>query len=136
MRKAVLTGVGSLLLFGLVVTQSWAGSFKSDLVCAVSIPPPPVILHVKKAKVSITPHGDVKGSIKLFEPLSGAVSLSCEIFCGTTSSAGPVPCAEGETGDNSLKIKAPGLGAALVGICLQPSVAVGPCISTYFPPGP
>jgi hypothetical protein len=135
MRKVSITGVGSLLLSGLLVTQSWAGSFKSDLVCAISIPPPPMPLIAKKGKVSITASGNVKGSIQLRDPLTSPLSLDCEILCEGSPSAGPVPCVDAQAGDTTLKIEAPELGAAL-SLCVQPAVAVGPCISAYLPPRP
>jgi hypothetical protein len=63
MRKVFITGLGRLMLFGLLVTQSWAGAFKSNLICSVSIPPPPMPLIAKKGQVSITATGEVKGAI-------------------------------------------------------------------------
>jgi hypothetical protein len=135
MRNVFITGLGSLLLSGLLVTQSWAGAFKSNLVCRVSIPPPPMPIIAKKGQVSITANGDVKGSMQLRDPLTSAVSLDCEILCEGTPSAGPMPCVEAQAGDSTLLIDAPGLGTAL-SLCVEPAVAVGPCISAYIPPRP
>ena len=135
MRKVFITGLGSLLLCGLLVTQSWAGAFKSTLICPVHIPPPPMPLIAKRGQVSITASGDVKGSILLRDPLTGPLVLDCEILCEGNPSAGPVPCVEAQAGDVILQIEAPELGAAL-GVCLQPAVVVGPCISAYLSPQP
>jgi len=127
MKKRFITGVGGMVLAGLLVTQSWAGSFKSDLSCPFPI---------KKGDVSINAKGDVKGSIKLTSPAVGNATVACEIFCGPTQSAGPATCINVEDGDTTVKIKAPGLGAALPGTCEVPSVLVGPCVSAYIPPAP
>src|SRR5262245_22621652 len=131
MRKVVISGFGSLLLSGLLVTQSWAGSFSSDLACSFAI---------KKARVTITAKGDVKGDIALATPAGGSALLACAIQCSGVTAAGPVPCAEAEAGDTKLKIKAPGLGTALGEACIQPAVIVGgagsSCTSVYTPPSP
>ena len=128
MRKVFFTGLGSLLLSGLLVTQSWAGSFKSDLAC---------VAPYEGGKVSIAPNGTVKGSLRLSQPLTTPVQLSCALYCVDMLSAGPAVCVDGNTGDTTLKIKAPGLGAALSGICNNPTVTiVGSCNSAYIPPGP
>jgi hypothetical protein len=82
------------MLFGLLVTQSWAGAFKSNLICLVSIPPPPMPLIAKKGQVSITATGEVKGAIRLRESLTSPLALDCEILCEGSPSAGPVPCVE------------------------------------------
>jgi len=124
MRKGFIIGMGSVLLSGLLVTQSWAGTFKSDLYCGASI--------VKKGKVSIAPNGTVKGLIELNQPLPNPVQLSCAIWCGNNLSAGPAPCIDADVGATALKIKAPGLGATL-SICEQPAVAVDVCVSAYVP---
>ena len=135
MRKVFITGLGSLMLSGLLVTQSWAGAFKSNLVCRVSIPPPPNPIIAKKGQVSITATGDVKGSIQLRDPLTSPLSLNCAILCEGNVSVGPVPCVEAQAGDTTLQIDAPELGKAL-SLCVEPAVAVGPCISAYIPPRP
>src|SRR4051794_14662705 len=106
MRKVFITGLGSLLLSGLLVTQSGAGSFKADLAC---------VAPYEGGKVSIAPNGTVKGSLYLSQPLTTPVQLSCAIYCVDMLSAGPAVCVEGTSGDTTLKIKAPGLGAALSG---------------------
>ena len=135
MRKVFITGLGSLMLSGLLITQSWAGSFKSNLICAVQIPPPPNPLRFKKGQVSITAKGDVKGSLQLREPLSSPRSLNCTILCEGSPSVGPVSCVDGQVGDITLQIEAPELAAAL-SFCNHPAVVVGPCISAYIPPQP
>jgi hypothetical protein len=127
MRTAVLTGVGSLVLSGLLVTHSWAGTFKSDMICAG---------ESGQGKVSITASGNVKGSIQLVQPLVAAVKLDCEILCAGFVDAGPAPCIDAQAGDTTLTIKAPGLGATLAGACLEAAVeVVGFCFSIYIPPG-
>jgi hypothetical protein len=135
MRKVFITGLGSLLLSGLLVTPSWAGSFKANLVCPIQIPPPPMPLIAKKGQASITATGDVKGSIQLREPLTAPLSLDCTILCEGTPSAGPIPCVEAQVGDSTLQIEAPELGAT-VDVCVEPAIVVGPCISAYFSPRP
>ena len=129
MRKVFVTGVGGLLLSGFLVTQSWAAAYKSDVVCTFPI---------ESGKVKLTPSGDLKGSITLPQPLQGPFSLTCEILCGTSVEAGPVNCIDGQAGDITLPISAPGLGAALGVSCSLPSVVIGAgaCASTYIPPGP
>src|SRR5262245_55184130 len=131
MRNVVISGVGSLMLSGLLVTPSWAGSFSSDLACSFAI---------KKARVTITAKGDVKGDIVLANPAGGPATLACSILCNNVISAGPVLCAEVEAGDTHLKIKAPGLGTALGEPCILPAVAVGgagsSCTTVYAPPSP
>src|SRR5262249_56195490 len=119
-----ITTVGSLLLSGLLVTQSWAGSFTSNLICPVRIKPSPMPLEAKKGQVSITAKGDVKGSLQLREPLSGALSLDCEILCEGNPTTRPVPCVEAQAGDITLQIAAPKLGAAAGG-CMEPAVGGG-----------
>src|SRR3954447_12038699 len=117
MRKVVITGVGSLVLSGLLVTQSLAGLVKSDLVCN---PPRPGV-----GKVTITAKGDVKGFIKLTAPLGAPLTLTCVIECGVTPVTAPVACVNAAVGDTTLHIKAPGLGASLGGPCFGPTVGVG-----------
>src|SRR5262245_53916014 len=111
MRKVFFTGVGSLVLSGLLVMQSWAGSYKADVVCPTSIPPPPVIIKAKKGAVTVSRKGDVKGSITLFEPLTGPLSLDCVILCEGSPATGPAPCVDVKAGAKKIKINAPGLGA-------------------------
>ena len=72
MRKVFTSGVGSLVLSGLLVTQSWAGAFQSDLACSFPI---------KRGAVRITDKGDVKGSIKLHLPMPTAGESNCAIWC-------------------------------------------------------
>jgi hypothetical protein len=131
MRKVFLPGLGSLILSGLLVTQSWAGAVKSDLLCSGGP------FDGARGTISIKANGDVKGSLKLPTPVGGPIVLECDIFCGSTKSAGPVTCAIGQAGDKTLKINAPGLGATLGGTCFGPAVTVGAdCESAYTPPAP
>jgi len=126
MRKGFIIGVGSLLLSGLLVTQGWAGNFKSDLSCSGPI--------VGEGKVSIAANGTVKGSIQLDAPLPNPVKFDCEILCGSSVGAGPAPCVDADAGDTTLKIKASGLGKDVSDICWQPAVlVVNACISVYVP---
>jgi hypothetical protein len=126
MRKVFITGVGGLLLSGLLVTQSGAGTFKSDVYCSNAS---------GLGKVSITASGNVKGSIQLSEPLPAAVKDDCEIVCEGNVEAGPAPCIDAPAGATTMTIKAPGLGAN-VGICSFPAVEiVGFCHSVYIAPG-
>jgi hypothetical protein len=127
MRKVFITGVGSLLVSGLLVTPSGAGTFKSDMICSG---------NSGVGKVSITASGTVKGSLQLIEPLVAEVKLDCEISCGPFVAVGPAPCIDAPAGATTMTIKAPGLGATLAGTCLNPAVeVVGFCHSAYIPPG-
>jgi hypothetical protein len=131
MRKVFVTGVGSLVLSGFLVTQSWAGSFKADLLCSGGP------FSGATGTVSIKANGDVKGSLKLPTLVGGPLTFECDIFCGPTRVAGPVQCVAAQAGDKTLKINAPGLGATLGGPCFGPAVEVGPdCESVYTPPAP
>jgi hypothetical protein len=128
MRHAFLAGVGGLMVSGLLVAQSWAGTFKSDLVCSN---------NSGVGTVSITARGNVKGSVPLDAPLTGEAKLDCEILCGGFVHAGPAPCVDAQAGATTLPIRAPGLGTALGGTCDYPAVrVVGFCTPVYIPPGP
>ena len=130
MRRIFISGFGGLLLSGFFVAQSWAGgAYRSEVACTFPI---------ESGKVRLTPSGDLKGAITLLQPLQGPFSLTCEILCGTSVEAGPVTCIDGQAGDITLPISAPGLGAALGVPCSLPSVSIGAgaCASTYIPPGP
>jgi hypothetical protein len=128
MRKVFITGVGGLLLSGLLVTPSGAGTFKSDMICAG---------NAGVGKVSITASGNVKGSIQLSEPLVAEAKLNCEILCEGFVNAGPAPCIDAQAGDTTMTIKAPGLGATLAGACPETMVVISNfCMSAYIPPGP
>jgi hypothetical protein len=127
MRKVFIVGVGSLVLTGLLVTQSWAGSFSADLSCSFPI---------KKGLVTITPKGDVTGFIAPLSPFPTPVMTVCAILCDGVPTAADL-CIDAPADTKTLKIKAPGLGAALGGTCIAPVVSVGgACTSAYSPPAP
>src|SRR5262245_42574517 len=126
MKNVFSTGGGSLILVGLLVTQSWAGAFQSDLACS---------LPRTRATVRLNAKGDVKGSIKLHVPMPTAGESNCAIWCEGGPATETVTCITFEAGDTTLNINAPGLGASLSGRCVEPAVAIdgGICISSYTP---
>ena len=124
MRKVFSVGVGSIVLTGLLVAQSWAGVFQSDLACSFPI---------KRGTVHNDAKGDVKGTIKLRVPMPTAGASTCAIWCEGGPGTEPVTCITFAAGDTTLNINAPGLGASLSGRCVEPAVAIdaGICISSY-----